>query len=222
MFALSRSIGWIEVITGPMFSGKSEELIRRLNRAQLARQRIIVFKPVIDNRYHSEDIVSHSRLRITAIPIENASDILKFVEVGTQVVGIDEGQFFGPELVEICDQLADRGVRVIVAGLDQDYRGKPFGPIPQLLAIAESVTKLKAVCMRCGAPASRSQRLLKHSEQVVIGSAETYEARCRLCFERPEEEPKQSESVGKKSPQERESENSQADEFEYEGADVRA
>ncbi len=188
MFTVSRHIGWIEVVTGPMFSGKSEELIRRLQRAKLAKQRIMVFKPSLDKRYDVEDIVSHSQLRINAIPIDTASEILKYVEVGTQVVGIDEAQFFGEDLIQVCDKLADRGVRVIVAGLDQDYRGKPFGPIPSLLAIAESITKLQAICMRCGAPATRSQRLTADEKQVVVGASEVYEARCRLCFEPPPEE----------------------------------
>jgi len=186
MFPFRQNTGWIEVVTGPMFSGKSEELIRRLKRAEIARQRIAVFKPKIDDRYHPEDIVSHSQQRFTAIPIQNASEVLEKLEIGTNVIAIDEAQFFDTKLVEVCEELADRGLRVLVAGLDQDYRGKPFSPMDKLLAIAESITKLQAVCMRCGAPATRSQRIVvENSEQVVVGANEYYEARCRFCFDRP-------------------------------------
>lgn len=184
-FTGSHRTGWIEVVTGPMFCGKSEELIRRLKRATLARQRVAVFKPATDDRYDPQNIVSHSRQRFDAIPIQHASDILERLRVGTNVVGIDEAQFFGQELIAICEEMADRGVRVIIAGLDQDYRGRPFPPMPELLAIAESVTKLQAVCMRCGALATRSQRLSQDEDQVLVGAAEVYEARCRFCFERP-------------------------------------
>jgi len=167
-----------------MFCGKTEELIRRIKRALIARQRIVVFKPTTDVRYDEADIVSHSQQRIESIPVESVAQILERLEIGTQVLGIDEAQFFGPELVDLCEDLADRGLRVIVAGLDQDYRGKPFGSIPQLLAVAESVTKLQAICVRCGEPATRSQRITEETDQVVVGANDMYEARCRFCFER--------------------------------------
>jgi thymidine kinase len=166
-------------------SGKSEELIRRIKRAMIGKLRIAVFKPAADDRYHSDDIVSHSQQRLNAIAIEHPKEILDRVGVGTSVVGIDEAQFFNSELIDTCEALADLGLRVIVAGLDQDYRGQPFGPIPNLMAVAESITKLQAVCMRCGAPATRSQRITSDVDQMVVGSADIYEARCRLCFERP-------------------------------------
>jgi len=185
MFSPRREAGWIEVITGPMFCGKSEELIRRVKRAVIARQRVCVFKPLKDIRYDASDIVSHSQQRFTAIPIEFASEMLERVEIGTNVIGIDEAQFFGPDVVEICEELANRGLRVIAAGLDQDFRGKPFPPMPDLMAIAESITKLQAICMRCGSAATRSQRLTFETEQVVVGASESYEARCRFCFEPP-------------------------------------
>lgn len=181
--------GWIEVIAGSMFSGKSEELIRRLRRAEIARQRVQVFKPAIDNRYSAEDVVSHSDQRMRSELVAQASDILERVRSDTQVVGIDEAQFFDMELVEVCERLADAGVRVIVAGLDQDYRGRPFEPVPQLLAIAEYITKTRAICVQCGQPALRSQRLGESTERVVVGAAETYEPRCRSCYEHPEGEP---------------------------------
>jgi len=178
--------GWIEVICGSMFSGKSEELIRRLRRAQIAKQKVAIFKPAIDDRYSANHIVSHSEQRIPSIAVENARDILQLSR-DAQVVGIDEGQFFGMDLVDVCDTLANSGKRVIVAGLDQDYRGKPFEPIPQLLAIAESITKTLAICMRCGSPANRTQRITKDRNRVVVGATDVYEARCRKCFEPPEE-----------------------------------
>jgi thymidine kinase len=175
--------GWVEVITGSMFSGKSEEMIRRLRRAQIARQRVQIFKPQIDSRYGGDQIVSHSEMRIEAELVHNATEILKKVDHRTEVVGIDEGQFFDPKLVDVCNQLADMGKRVIVAGLDQDYLGKPFEPMPQLLAVAEYITKTLAICVRCGSPANHTQRLVSSTDRVVVGGAEAYEARCRRCFE---------------------------------------
>ena len=177
--------GVIEVITGSMFSGKSEELIRRVRRAQIARQRVQLFKPRLDERYSSAEIVSHSEMKMPSQTVDCAADILELVEPGTELVGIDEGQFFDASLVGVADTLANRGLRVIVAGLDQDYRGEPFEPMPQLMAIAEYVDKTLAVCMRCGAPANRSQRLVAAEDRVVVGGAREYEARCRRCF-RPE------------------------------------
>jgi thymidine kinase len=180
--------GWIEVIAGSMFSGKSEELIRRLRRAQIAKQKVQVFKPAIDNRYSAEDVVSHNAQRLPSQQIASARDILARLEPGTQVVGIDEAQFLDMELVQVCERLANAGVRVIVAGLDQDYRGRPFEPVPQLLAIAEYITKTRAICVRCGQAALRSQRLGASTERVVVGAGETYEPRCRACYEDPEAE----------------------------------
>jgi thymidine kinase len=171
--------GWIEVITGCMFSGKTEELIRRLHRARYATQRVRVFKPAVDTRYAVGDVVSHSDDRLPCTPVHHAVDILK--DVGdAQVVGIDEAQFFDDSLVHVADRLANEGRRVIVAGLDQDYRGIPFEPLPELMAIAEYVTKTLAVCIVCGAPANRSQRLVARDLRVVLGATEIYEARCRL------------------------------------------
>jgi len=180
------TVGWIEVIAGSMFSGKSEELIRRLRRAEIARQRVQVFKPAIDNRYSAEDVVSHSDQRMRSTLVTRASEILDLVHPETQVVGIDEAQFFDMELVEVCERLANVGVRVIAAGLDQDYRGRPFEPVPQLLAIAEYITKTRAICVQCGQPALRSQRLGASTERVMVGAAETYEPRCRACYDDPE------------------------------------
>ena len=174
--------GWIEVIAGSMFSGKSEELIRRLRRAKIARQRVQVFKPVIDNRYSHDHIVSHSEMRHESGVVETAAEILALVEPHTEVVGIDEGQFFDNRLVEVANELAMRGVRVIIAGLDQDYTGRPFEPMPQLLAIAEYITKTHAICVRCGQPANYSQRIVDVEGQVVVGASDAYEARCRRCF----------------------------------------
>lgn len=177
------NMGWIEVVCGPMFSGKSEELIRRLRRAEIARQRVQIFKPVIDQRYADAEIVSHSELRIPADTVSSAADILAKVDARTEVVGIDEAQFLGGELVTVCQQLADAGKRVIVAGLDTDYLGRPFEPIPQLLTVAEEITKLLAICMRCGNPAKHTQRLIASDELIVVGAQGLYEARCRRCFE---------------------------------------
>jgi thymidine kinase len=175
--------GWIEVIVGSMFSGKSEELIRRLRRAQIARQRVQIFKPSIDARYAADQIVSHSEMRIPSRAVRTARELLDAVEAETEVVGIDEGQFFDLELPMICNTLADQGKRVIVAGLDQDYLGKPFEPMPQLLAIAEYITKTHAICMVCGNPANHTQRLVASGDRVLVGAQGMYEARCRVCFD---------------------------------------
>lgn len=174
--------GWLEVIVGSMYSGKTEELIRRLRRAQIARQRVEIFKPVIDDRYARDHIVSHSELRIPSRSIKTAKDVLRWAHEA-QVIGIDEGQFLGPALVDVCERLARQGKRVIVAGLDQDYMGAPFEPMPQLLAIAEYITKTLAICMVCGAPANRTYRKVAKGGRVVVGGADLYEARCRRCFD---------------------------------------
>ena len=174
--------GWIEVIVGSMYSGKTEELIRRLRRAQIARQRVEIFKPAIDDRFGKDQIVSHSELRIPSRAVQTANDVLRFAHEA-QVIGIDEGQFLGPDLVKVCERLARRGKRVIVAGLDQDYRGKPFEPMPQLLAIAEYITKTLAICVVCGNPANRSYRKKRRTARVLVGGADLYEARCRRCYE---------------------------------------
>lgn len=178
-----RQSGWIEVVCGPMFSGKTEELIRRLRLAVIARQKAIIFKPAIDNRYAEEHIASHNEQKLKCIPLKDTGKILDLVGEHTKVVGIDEAQFFDDSLVKICQKLANRGLRVIVAGLDQDFLGKPFGPMPKLLAVAESILKLKAVCMVCGGLASRTQRLTLEQEQIVVGAGDHYEARCRACYD---------------------------------------
>ena len=175
-------VGWIEVICGSMFSGKSEELIRRLRRAQIARQQVQAFKAAADVRYDKEQIVSHSDQRIESMPVQNSAEIARAIQPGIQVVGIDEAQFLDAGLIPLCNQLADRGMRVIVAGLDQDYRGQPFEPIPSLMAVAEYVSKVHAICVRCGNPANRSQRVVSNDERVVVGAQDAYEARCRRCF----------------------------------------
>jgi thymidine kinase len=177
------NIGWIEVVCGPMFSGKSEELIRRLRRAKIARKRVQAFKPVLDDRYSVTDIVSHGAQRLPSEPIANAKEILTRLDWRTQVVGVDESNFFGAELVEIAQQLADTGKQVIIAGLDTDYMGRPFHPMPDLLSVAESITKMLAICMRCGNPAKHTQRLVESEDLIVVGAAGMYEARCRRCFE---------------------------------------
>src|SRR5438876_666496 len=179
--AVSRA-GWIEVIAGSMFSGKSEELIRRLRRAKIARQKVQVFKPNIDSRFSDNQIVSHSEMRHESSNIRSAAEVRAKVEPDTEVVGIDEGQFFDNELVDVANELAQRGVRVIIAGLDQDYTGRPWEPMPQLLAIAEYITKTHAICMKCGQPANYSQRTFESEERVAVGAAGMYEARCRSCF----------------------------------------
>jgi thymidine kinase len=178
--------GWIEVVTGSMFSGKSEELIRRIRRAEIARQKVQIFKPAIDDRYAAQQIVSHSDMRLPSLVVSSAGQILEQVAADTEVVGIDEGQFFDAQLVVVANTLADQGRRVIVAGLDQDYLGRPFEPMPQLMAIAEYVDKTLAICMSCGAPANRTQRLVASSDRVVVGGSHEYEARCRRCHERPQ------------------------------------
>ncbi len=179
---LHTQTGWIEVIAGSMFSGKSEELIRRLRRARIARLKVQVFKPEIDIRFSRDHIVSHSEMRHESCAVKSAADIRALVEPTTEVVGIDEGQFFDNDLVDVANELADRGVRVVIAGLDQDYTGRPFGPMPQLLAIAEYITKTHAICVRCGQPANYSQRTVHVEGQVVVGASDAYEARCRRCF----------------------------------------
>ena len=187
--------GWIEVITGSMFSGKSEELIRRLRRTQIARQRVQIFKPIIDGRYSREHIVSHSDMRIDAELVENASEILEKLNQRTEVIGVDEGQFFDTTLVDVSNHLANAGKRVVIAGLDTDFLGNPFEPMPQLLAIAEYITKTLAICMRCGSPANQTQRLVASKDRVVVGGAGSYEARCRRCFEPEVEEDQKREEI---------------------------
>ncbi|HOA15608.1 MAG TPA: thymidine kinase [Bacillota bacterium] len=183
--------GWIEVICGSMFSGKSEELIRRVKRARIAKQRVVVLKHSIDDRFSQSEVVSHDGDKLEGMPVANSHDLIGKIPVGTQVVAIDEAQFFDEGLVGVCDKLASGGVRVIVAGLDTNFRGEPFGPMPALLALAEDVTKLNAICMRCGATASRTQRLVNGKPArfddpvVMIGASESYEARCRRCHEVP-------------------------------------
>lgn len=179
----SNDSGWIEVITGSMFSGKSEELIRRLRRAQIARLKVQSFKPAIDSRYSEEHIVSHSEMRLASQLVASTREILEAVAADTEVVGIDEGQFFDAELVNVANQLAAQGKRVIIAGLDMDYLGRPFEPMPLLLAIAEDITKTRAICMQCGSPATYTQRLIASRERVVVGASDAYEARCRACFD---------------------------------------
>ena len=176
--------GWIEVICGSMFSGKTEELIRRLKRARIARQQVEIFKPALDNRYAETAVVSHDENAIPSIVVDTADQILLLADEAA-VIGIDEAQFFGTELVHVCETLARRGRRVIAAGLDQDFRGRPFEPLPQLMAVAEYVTKLHAICVVCGAPANHSQRLVASGDRVLVGEKEAYEPRCRLHFEPP-------------------------------------
>ncbi|MFC6997361.1 thymidine kinase [Rufibacter roseus] len=173
--------GWIEVICGSMFSGKTEELIRRLNRAKIAKQRVEIFKPAIDTRYHDEDVVSHNATAIRSTPVQFANDML-LLGSGCDVLGVDEAQFFDDAITEVCVQLANNGVRVIVAGLDMDFQGKPFGPMPALLSVAEYVTKVHAVCVQCGEIASYSYRNAVSKEKVLLGETDSYEARCRHCF----------------------------------------
>ena len=177
------NVGWVEVICGSMFSGKSEELIRRLRRAQIGRQRVQIFKPRIDDRFDIDHIVSHSELRIKSQSVSNSQEVWEAVESRTEVVGIDEVQFFDEGIVAVCDKLANMGKRVIVAGLDKDYLARPFEPVPQLLAIAEYITKTLAICVRCGNPANYTQRLIDSTERIVVGAEGAYEARCRRCFE---------------------------------------
>ena len=176
-------IGWIEVVCGPMFSGKSEELIRRLRRARIARKRVQVFKPTIDNRYSADEIVSHGDQRMQSEAVSSARELQGIVDPRTQVIGIDEANFFGTDLVEITARWADSGIQVMVAGLDTDFMGRPFPPMPELLCLAESITKTLAICMRCGNPAKHTQRLVESDDLIVVGAAGMYEARCRRCFE---------------------------------------
>ncbi|KAA0243379.1 MAG: thymidine kinase [Chlorobiota bacterium] len=184
---LPNGIGWIEVITGCMFSGKTEELIRRLRRAQIAKQKVKIFRPKIDSRYSQESIVSHNDQSLPSILIDDIDEILKYSD-DAQVIGIDEAQFFNESIIRICNLLAANGKRVIIAGLDQDYTGKPFEPMPQLLAIAEYITKQHAICVVCGNPADKTQRKIAESERVIVGAADIYEARCRKCHYIPKEE----------------------------------
>ena len=176
-------LGWIEVVCGPMFSGKSEELIRRLRRAEIARQRVQIFKPGIDQRYGDGHIVSHSELKIRSESVKNAADVMARVDLRTEIIGVDEAQFLGMEMVEVAVKLADMGKRVIIAGLDTDYLGRPFHPMPELLAIADEITKTLAICVQCGNPAKHTQRLVASEDLIVVGAAGMYEARCRRCFE---------------------------------------
>jgi thymidine kinase len=179
----NRTLGWIEVICGPMFSGKSEELIRRLRRAEIARQRVQIFKPSIDQRYSEDHIVSHGELKIRSECVQNIYEFQAKLDIRTEVIGIDEAQFLGMEIVEVVVRLADMGKRIIIAGLDTDYLGRPFHPMPELLAIADEITKDLAICMRCGNPAKHTQRLVASEDLIVVGAAGMYEARCRRCFE---------------------------------------
>jgi|SRR5689334_213152 len=176
--------GWIEVICGCMFSGKTEELIRRLRRAEIARQKVTIFKPRVDNRYSADRIVSHNEQALSSVVVDSPADIMRLAG-DAQVIGVDEAQFFTPDLVGVCDAMANQGRRVIIAGLDQDYRGQPFGPMPQLLAVAEYITKTLAICVVCGNPADRTQRTTQQHELVVVGAHNMYEARCRRCFAPP-------------------------------------
>ena len=179
--------GWIEIICGPMFSGKSEELIKRLRRAQIAKRRVQIFKHGIDARYDATSIVSHSQMSLPGVAISDITEILGLVDDRTELVAIDEAQFFTDEIVQVTNKLANQGKRVIVAGLDLDYKGHPFGPMPELMCAAEYVSKQLAICMSCGDPANFTQRLTDATEQVVVGAAEIYEARCRQHFEPPKE-----------------------------------
>jgi thymidine kinase len=183
MEIVTGNVGWIEVICGPMFSGKSEELIRRLRRATIARKRVEVFKPAIDNRYSDDEIVSHGDLRMKSQVVNDAGEIAGRIDWRSEVIGVDEANFMGPKLVEVAQRLADTGKQVIISGLDTDYLGRPFAPIPELLAHAESITKTLAICMRCGNPAKHTQRLRGSDDLIVVGAADMYEARCRRCFE---------------------------------------
>ncbi len=182
MILQPRDSGWLEVICGPMFSGKTEELIRRITRAQYARQNVQLFKPSVDDRYDDTAVVSHSDQSLPGEPVEGLGELRQCLNSEVEVIGIDEVQFFDDGIVEFCEEMADQGRRVVVAGLDQDYRGEPFGPMPRLLAVAEYITKLMAICVRCGNPAHRSYRLADDPQQVLVGTDEQYEARCRRCF----------------------------------------
>ncbi len=183
MDIVTTPIGWIEVVCGPMFSGKSEELIRRLRRAKIARKRVQVFKPALDDRYSADEIVSHGDQRMKSEVVSTAQEIIGKIDWRTQVVGIDEANLFGADLVDVACRLADSGKQVLIAGLDTDYLGRPFTPMPELLCLAESITKTLAICMRCGNPAKHTQRLVESNDLIVVGAAGMYEARCRRCFE---------------------------------------
>jgi thymidine kinase len=185
MQIIRNKTGWIEVICGPMFSGKSEELIRRIRRAEIARLRLQIFKHSIDARYDATSIVSHNQQSLPSVTVKNSTDILQLVDDRTEVIAIDEGQFFDTDLLAVGNRLANLGKRVIIAGLDLDYRGLPFGPMPALMAAAEYVTKQLAICMICGDPANFTQRLTANLDQIVVGAGDTYEARCRQHFEPP-------------------------------------
>jgi thymidine kinase len=183
MELVTGDIGWIEAICGPMFSGKSEELIRRLRRARIARKHVQVFKHALDHRYSTDEIVSHDDQRMRSEVVSSAQEILEKTDGRTQVIGVDEANFFGTDLVEVSAELADGGKQVIVAGLDTDFLGRPFSPMPELLCLAESITKTLAICMRCGNPAKHTQRLVESVDLLVVGATDMYEARCRRCFE---------------------------------------
>lgn len=181
--------GWIEIVVGPMFAGKSEELLRRLRRLDYAHKKYVVFKPAIDNRYSQSEVVSHLKNKTKAIPLRNSKDLFSYIQSDTEVVGIDEVQFFDMGIIDVCEELANRGVRVIAAGLDTDFRGEPFPVSASLLARAEFVTKLTAICVKCGAPATMTQRIVngipasKEDPVVLVGGTESYEPRCRHCHE---------------------------------------
>jgi thymidine kinase len=192
--------GWIEIIAGGMFSGKSEELIRRLRREYIGRQRVQVFKPIVDDRFANDEVVTRDERRLKAIPVATSAELLARVEIGVQVVGIDEVQFFDAGIVDVCMQLADAGIRVIAAGLDQDYMRTPFGPMPALLAVAEDVSKMHAVCVRCRGAAHYSQRVSGGNAQVEVGDS-SYEARCRACYEPYKAEEEQEPAVQLTIPQ---------------------
>jgi thymidine kinase len=177
------NLGWIEVICGPMFSGKSEELIRRLRRTEIARQRVQIFKPGIDDRYSENHIVSHSELKIRSMGVKDATELESRLDLRTEVIGIDEAQFMGEGIVPLVVRLADLGKRIVIAGLDTDYLGRPFHPMPELLAVADEIVKTLAICMQCGNPAKHTQRLIASEELIVVGATGMYEARCRRCFE---------------------------------------
>ena len=189
--------GWIEVVCGSMFSGKTEELIRRVNRAIIAKQRVQVFKPIVDTRHAHQKVTSHGGAQFVAMPVADAAELLSKLDPDTEVVAIDEAQFFDCSIAELCNELADRGLRVIIAGLDMDFRGEPFGFMPVLMAQAEQVDKLQAICQACGAPASRTQRLIDGEPAayddpvILVGAKEVYEARCRACHKisRPQDQP---------------------------------
>jgi thymidine kinase len=183
MELVTGEIGWIEVICGPMFSGKSEELIRRLRRARIARKHVQVFKPALDDRYSNDEIVSHGDQRMRSEVVSSAKEILEKTDGRTQVIGIDEANFFATDLIDVSAELADRGKQVIIAGLDTDFLGRPFSPMPELLCLAESITKTLAICMRCGNPAKHTQRLVESVDLLMVGATDMYEARCRRCFE---------------------------------------